>query len=262
MRAHLKKVVHEENEFWSKIFDEEIKNNNINHFSSYWWENYYREIAAYVKFKLNKFSNPKVLEAGAGSGKASILLGKKLDRTLLDISDKALDFAKELVNKFNVENIKYVKGDVFDMPFRKDSFHLVWNIGVVEHYNFEESARALAEMVRVTKENGYIAFAVPNFSSGPILKARLLKHTVFKFIPGYRLGTEKQYLESDLIRILNKAVQYSDKYIEDFDVQYFGNPLPMETPKIVLKSFGRLIEKWFPKNRFLIFIIAKLRRKK
>ena len=42
---------------------------------------------------------------------------------------------------------------------------------------------------------------------------------------------------------------------------YFGNPLPIEFPKSIINTFGKMINFLFPKNRFLILIFCKLTSK-
>ena len=192
-------ITEHENEYWSQIFHEaKIQNSDKKLFSSYWWEDYYKEIVQFINTETALNSNWKILEAGSGSGKSSILLGKNLDRTFLDISDKALEFAKHLANKFEAKNIKYIQGNIFEMSFVEKSFDFVWNIGVVEHYEKPQILEMMNEMIRVTKNNGYLAIGVPNFWSGATLKAWALKHRVFDKISGYRLDTEKFYSEDEL----------------------------------------------------------------
>ncbi len=257
--SKLEKIILEENRFWSKVFDDELKSDHGKKFSSYWWDLYYKEISTFVKGELAEYSDPKILENGCGSGKASILLGKTFDRTLLDISSKALEYARFLVNKFDVNNVKFVKGNIFNLPFSGKSFDFIWNIGVIEHYDIEDIQLIVENMIRALKEGGKIIIAFPNFNSGPIIKARILKLKIFSKISGYRLGSEKKYKEKDLIKILEKAVAKQQRQILEIKVLKFGSPMIMETPKIFLQVFGRLIEKFFYNTKFLIFITVKIK---
>jgi SAM-dependent methyltransferase len=56
-----------------------------------------------------------------------------------------------------------VRGDILRMPFRDCVFDMVYNEGVVEH--FQNSMRVVREMVRVTKKKGIVLISVPNFLS-------------------------------------------------------------------------------------------------
>lgn len=110
INREIKKITEKENKYWSKIFEREIKKDQQENrdFSSCWWKCYYSEIIKFVNFRISRYENPHILEAGSGSGKASILLGKNLKRTLLDISTNTLEYAKHLTKKFNAQNIEYV----------------------------------------------------------------------------------------------------------------------------------------------------------
>lgn len=247
----------EENQFWSEIFKKEITNRNDNsneYFSSYWWEEYYKSITNHVLNLLSRYSSPEVLEAGSGSGKASILLGKDVDRTFLDISKEALEYSKHLADKFECNNIKYIEGDIFNLPFKDDKFDFTWNIGVIEHYPENLVEDIMKEMIRVTRSGGLICIAFPNFNSLPIVKARILKFRIFSFIKGYRLGSEKKYNKDMLLKLANNISLKSEKKIIASEVFYVGNPLFMETPKVILRCIGPIINKVFPKNRFLTMV--------
>lgn len=250
--AALKNIIHDENQFWTNIFvSENLK--QTKDFSHYWWKLYYKEISEYVKQFINLNDKDfSILEAGSGSGKASILLGKNINRTFLDISEAALTYAKKLSAHFGAENIKYIEGDIFNMPFKKKTFSLVWNIGVIEHYEINDIILMMKEMYRVTKDDGYIIIGFPNYHSLPIKKAKILKKKIFNFIPGYRLGSEKFYEMEEIIRLAEINLD-----IKLYKSVMVGNPLIMETPKFILKLFGTFLAKKYSHRKFLNIIVLK-----
>lgn len=255
MREDLKKIIEHENARWTRIFASELNKKNYKKFSSFWWEEYYSEITNFVNklMEVNNFNT--ILESGSGSGKATLLLKDGFQKTLLDISSAALKFAQHVASKFNSKNVNYVEGNIFSMPFRDNEFDLVWNIGVIEHYEINDIKSIIEEMIRVSSKTGAVAVAMPNLHSGPIMKARLLK--LLKFIPGYKLDTEKFYEISKIKNIFKEISNKSDRKIKYIETLYFGNPLIMETPKFILKTFGVLVSRIFRKNKFLILIICK-----
>ncbi len=260
MSQDRQKLIEEENKFWSKIFKTELNKSDENKddFSSYWWKEYYSEITEHVNcFFLDK-ENKSILEAGSGSGKASMLLDKRIKKTLLDISEDALKYAKHTAKKFDVNNLEYVEADIFKMPFSNKNFDFTWNIGVLEHYESKEVISILREMIRVTKNDSNVSVGIPNFKSGPIIKARILKFPILKFIPGYRLGSELDYSKEEIIELFKKAAELENRKIKNFEINYFGNPLPMEIPKFIICSLGSILKKFFPKNKFLLFISCKI----
>ena len=115
MKEDLQKIIEHENANWSKVFSTELDKNSDQKFSSFWWESYYNELTNSVNEIMLADSLNTILEAGSGSGKATLLLNKKFDKTLLDISPVALEYAKHIANKFGVENINFVEGNIFSM---------------------------------------------------------------------------------------------------------------------------------------------------
>lgn len=255
---HIQEVIEHENQFWSRVFKDELEKEKTNKgdFSSYWWQLYYNEINKYVQNRLARYSNPNILEAGSGSGKASILLGKEYNRTLLDISEKALEYAQHLVEKFKVENVVIKQGNIFSIPFNDKSFDFTWNLGVIEHYDADQVASIFREMIRVTSEHGQVAIGVPNFKSIQIMKASLLRHPFLRWVPGYRLESEQDYKEDEIASLIRKAAKAEKREVIEMEVVCFGNPLPMETPRLMIRVLGGIIEKIFKKRKFLVFVVC------
>jgi SAM-dependent methyltransferase len=255
MDSELQKIIEHENAHWSEIFKIECEKNNDKNFSSFWWEDYYNELSLHVNNLVDSNNLKTILEAGSGSGKATILLDKKISKTLLDISPNALKYAKKIANKHGGGDINFVEGNIFSMLFKDENFDLVWNIGVVEHYELENVKSIIGEMIRVCSKSGIVAVGLPNFYSGSMVKARLLKKV--KFIPGYKIDTEKFHsIETlnDIFRDVSKDMGRNIAYIK---TECFGNPMFMETPKFLLKIVGGLVSRIFKNNKFLILIICK-----
>lgn len=257
---NLHKTIKKEQIFWNSIFENKLRKikERGRDFSSFWDEDYYKKITDFVGALFDKYGYVSLLEVGSGSGRSSILLRSNIDRTLLDMSPAALKYARHIAQKFNVENVKFVRGNIFEIPFQREAFDFVWNTGVIEHYKIADIKAILKEMIRVTKSNGMIAFGVPNFYSGPTIKA-----WVMKFFPatatGYRLGTEHFYKNKVLFDLVMNVSKHDGKNIEWIKVKYFGSPLPLETPRWVLKTIGRIVDTLLPKNRFMIMFFCKFK---
>ncbi len=116
----------------------------------------------------------KVLEAGSGTGKLALNLKglfPETDFTLLDYSEKAIENSKKYFGEKGVK-ANFCHGDMFNMKaFKDNAFDLVYSSGVLEHFEFKERVKALAEIKRVTKKGGIIVTLVP-----------------YKYAPLYRLG--------------------------------------------------------------------------
>lgn len=56
--------------------------------------------------------------------------------------------------------VDFILGDVRNLPFRNNSFNLVFNSGVIEQ--FDSPTDVLKEMIKVTKPKGRVMTLVPN----------------------------------------------------------------------------------------------------
>lgn len=114
--------------------------------------------------KLKNYSSQArtILECGCGS--ASIL-EKIWEREKsfygIDISNLAIKLARKRLEKKT--NIKLSVADIERLPFEDNFFDLVYAATVVEHLANPE--KALCEMIRVVKKNGYLLLMSPNFGS-------------------------------------------------------------------------------------------------
>ena len=178
--------------------------------------------------------NGALLEAGSGFGLSSLLVGSKAHRTLLDLEPSAIETARELFETAG-QDATYIVGDLFDMPFPDDSFDIVFNAGVLEH--FDESGRqaALKEMTRVMKPAGIALVAIPNHFSIP-----------YRFSYEYKKkhGTwpypdeEKLYDFSEELSNMPDVVQLSRETVDQETPFYFLTKLQRRYYKF-LHSFKR-----------------------
>ena len=103
-------------------------------------------------------SYPRVLDAGCGTG---IMLGwlerYSKGRTVygIDFSREALGFSRLRGHK------KLVQGDISNLPFPSDSFHLITCFDVLPHIPFDNALTALSELHRVLVPGGLLYIRVP-----------------------------------------------------------------------------------------------------
>lgn len=96
----------------------------------------------------------KILDIGCGHGRMINYFNKRGAKAYgIDISPESVNFCKS--NGLNVR-----KADTCDLPFKDNSFDVVYSIGVVEH--FDETMKAIVEHIRVTKPGGYSVIIVPH----------------------------------------------------------------------------------------------------
>lgn len=115
---------------------------------------------------LGSVPSPFVLEIGCGS---AIDLGLLVQSALgvvgvgVDISLPALQAARIFVARLGVK-VALCGGDAFALPFRSETFGLVFSQGVLEH--FRNPSAAMREQVRVLASDGILVVNVPQRWTG------------------------------------------------------------------------------------------------
>lgn len=106
----------------------------------------------------------KVLEAGGASGRYAIWLAKQdYEVTLLDITEKQLEIAKDKIEEENVsDKVEVVKGDIRDLDIEDKSYDSVLCLGgPLSHVVDEEDRyKAVKELKRVAKPNSPVIISV------------------------------------------------------------------------------------------------------
>ncbi len=114
----------------------------------------------YIEKCLERFSDPQILEVGAGTGRYSVTLAKKgFQVTAVELIGHNLGILRSKLD--GTEPITTIQGNALDLSlFADHSFDLTMLLGPMYHlYTKEEKLRALSEAVRVTKPGGYILVA-------------------------------------------------------------------------------------------------------
>lgn len=115
---------------------------------------------------LGDVSGKKILDAGAGTGRLSVLLSKKgADVTALDVSEEML----EVLHKKNRKIITVV-GDAESLPFSENSFDMVVAAFLIVH--LKEPKYFFDEAYRVLKDGGYLFVTNINQKEPPIVKTK------------------------------------------------------------------------------------------
>lgn len=98
-----------------------------------------------------------ILEVGCGRGGGSEWIAraqKPRSMTGLDLSENAISLCRE---RYELPNLKYVRGDAQQLPFADNSFDIVLNIESSHHY--PSMVKFLHEVCRVLKPGGYFCIA-------------------------------------------------------------------------------------------------------
>jgi len=179
-----------------------------------------------VKKRLN-LKNAITLEVGAATARDSVALAQEGALPVaLDYSHSALKLAKEAAQS-NDETLLLVCGDAGELPFRHNTFDLVFHQGVMEH--FKDTNPMTDECIRVTKPGGNLLVDVPQtFHIYTVIKkAMIATNTWFA-------GWETQYTERQLSRYL------ASRGVEPWAVysRYFSPSLGYRMVREVLMKAG------------------------
>lgn len=141
------------------------------------------------------------LEAGSGLGFASLKISLfKGEVILLDVNSNILLVSRRFFSKRGVlDRAYFVVGTVSHLPFRNDSFDVVWNSGVLEHFNVSKQREFLREMARVSKPRGILAVIVPNKDAFVYNFSRILRQKIGRWGYGYEEPLTKEQLEELMI---------------------------------------------------------------
>lgn len=98
-----------------------------------------------------------ILDVGSGRGRLPFEMAKDGFKVI------GLDYLKEVVDKNNEEvknfklgtNLRFIEGDVFNIPLTDASFDAVTDIGLLQHIHPEEWTDYRSEITRVLKSGGY-----------------------------------------------------------------------------------------------------------
>jgi len=183
------------------------------------WDTYWRDfreqpIGEFARLTLNEYRRvvsrildinalKLVVEAGSGGGVTSIpFMEAKAKSVLIDISAEALKVARNLFLAFGLEDRAHlVVGDVLHIPVRDSCADLVFNQGVLEHFNGDKSVKILKEMKRIGRT---VMVLVPYRINVGYQLARFLCKALRRPWP-FGGTIERDYTEEILVRELRKA---------------------------------------------------------
>ena len=188
-----------------------------------------------------------ILEPGCGSGKFSLVLASLGHRVI------ALDYVFDVLRGVQATQERLgerwpgrlgglCRGSLEHLPFPDDTFDLVINEGVVEHWlDDKERLMVLREMVRVTRPGGVVAVLVPN-GAHPLIQVWESRLAGFQKAPPMAYYSARR-LGAELVQ-----AGLSDVYIDGIYPWRSWTRLP---PWDRLYLVGAAFDRWLPLPRAL-----------
>ena len=182
-------------EFWTNIYD-----TNTKAISKCYSIDMIRRKDAVFHLLSKYTSHPalRILDVGCGPG---IFVGEAASRGYnivgVDITEPMVSGARDATNKFGSQIIGYAQGDIENLPFRNNSFDVIFCIGVLSY--LAEDAKSINELKRVVKIEGFVIVGLPNWLRLPILfDPYYYLHRVFTYVWKKKLFHDRNQ-ESELI---------------------------------------------------------------
>lgn len=197
------------NNHWNKMIDYYEKYDEIFEIRNKWDFHCNEALHNHYKSIVKNFRNLKCIECGCGGGYESSLMARDgAEITVLDYSERALEYAKIVSQRIGVLNqIKFVRNDIFDFC-PKEKYNVAWHCGVIEHYQDNEIIRIIKKMMDFTKKGGLIVITVPNLLS---------PQSIYWMLKTGK-GSERYISHRKLKMLMEKA---GFKYIQIKDLSYW-----------------------------------------
>ena len=143
-----------------------------------------------------KIKNP-ILDLACGQGRHSIYLAQKgFDVLGLDYSFGFLEIAKGNARKANVENVRFLQGDMRHLPFDNESFSTVLLLGnSFGYFSDSDNEKIILEVFRVLKKEGIFVFDITD--KNPFLEC-LISYARYKVkTPSFGLVIDERWKSWD-----------------------------------------------------------------
>jgi ubiquinone/menaquinone biosynthesis C-methylase UbiE len=111
--------------------------------------------------KLTDLQGKSVLEIGAGTGRDSFPLVEHGAIVFqLDYAENSLRILKRLAEESKY-SVSILGGDTFCLPFRDNTFDIIFHQGLLEHFRRPVAEKLLRENIRVLRQGGLLLVDVP-----------------------------------------------------------------------------------------------------
>ena len=153
----------------------------------------------------------KIIEVGSGTSQLSIFLASISNNKIIafDTTLESLHIGYEFSKKANISNCFFVNGEIFDDPFIKNYFDVVWCSGVLHHT--ENPMLGFEIITSWLKPRGYIILGLYNYY-GRI--PTIIRRVIFRILGR---GVIARFIISYIDPVLRREISNRKKeaWIED-----------------------------------------------
>lgn len=191
---------------------------------------YFKEYLLFVSHNLDK--GKTLLDIGCGLGQSSYYLSE-LGFKVTGV-DSSSSYIKEANKQY--EGIEFRKARAEKLPYPDNYFDIVASFNTVEHFTDVEAA--LVEVIRVTKQGGYIVINSPNLLSPKIALSALLITSGMTFEGKKSIFGLAWMFFKNTVQIIRKKIsnQYiwhyreprKDTHFHDADATWYLNPVDLK----------------------------------
>ena len=166
----------------------------------------------YLKYRIKKKTNVKILDVGCGTGNNLILFNNKKNKLYgTEVTTKTAKLTQDYLKSINVE-AEILKGTNLKLPFKNNFFDILISVNTI-HYEKtnKDILKSLKEYNRVLKKNGKVII----FTVGP-------SHDIFKKAKLY--GKNQYEVQNWDFRNGEKYFYFeSEKYLKFYSSKFFKN---------------------------------------
>jgi SAM-dependent methyltransferase len=134
-------------------------------------------------FILHLRSGMRVLDCGCGPGSITCDFATIVAPSAvvgIDIAEVQLDAARELAGARGVDNVRFERGNIYELPFPDRSFDAAFANHVIEHLS--DPVRALKEVRRVLKPSGLVGMCNDDWDTLVLEPATPLRTTAIQLL--------------------------------------------------------------------------------
>lgn len=123
------------------------------------------ELAHLINSKIKDIDNPVIAEIGCEIGTTLMLTQPNANKIFFDYDQGILLKVEKACNLLEIKS-NFICEDMFDInKISPKECHVVFNSGVIEHYDQNDRIKALKSYLKILKPGGWIIVAYPNHYS-------------------------------------------------------------------------------------------------